>query len=189
MPAILPSPFPQRDLTSGNGRQPFVFDVLGPDRETSLLTPGCKLVLEAGPSEVSFSWTKKVEATQTKGGWAEHHWTDEPLSMTFQAATGGFKRLYAGVTGATSPSAPNRRETLAYDSYLDFLALFLNNGAIFDTNGQIAYQGCIKVTFEEGTYLGFFQSFDVQESKDNPFRLTISATFTVDKVLFRWRSL
>ena len=52
-----------------------------------------------------------------------------------------------------------RRDTITYDKYLDVLAMFHNNGSIYDSIGQIVLQGKIKMTFDGGTWFGWFQSF------------------------------
>jgi hypothetical protein len=106
--------------------------------------------------------------------------------------TGGFKRLYVGLIGGITPPAltgGTRRETLAYDSYLDMLALFHNNASIYDLRGQVIAQGVIKMTFDGGVYLGWFASFSVTENADNPFKFTMSGEFTVSKELQTWRSV
>ena len=43
-----------------NGVRPVVFDILGPDGETSILPAGIRLVLHVNPSRMSFSYAKVV---------------------------------------------------------------------------------------------------------------------------------
>ena len=52
--------------------------------------------------------------------------------LDLEASTGGFMRLYTGLSNVTSPATTGgtRRETLAYDSYLDLLSLFHHNGSV-----------------------------------------------------------
>jgi hypothetical protein len=152
--------------------RPVIFDVLGPDYETSLLPDGYKLVLHLNPQSMSLSYQRKVVRIQTRGGFVEQHWGDEPQTISFEAVTGG-----------------TRRETLAYDSYLDFLSLFHGNGSIYDSNGQVISQGIIKVTFDGGVYLGWFSSFSVTESSDKAFMFSMSAEMTIHKELQVWRTV
>jgi hypothetical protein len=171
--------------------RPVIFDVLGPDHETSLLPDGWKLILHINPQSMSLKYATKVERIQTKGGFVEQHWGDDPQTISFEAVTGAFMRLYTGLVSTTEPgfTGGTRRETLAYDSYLDFLSLFHGNGSIYDTYGQIAAQGIIKITFDGGVYLGWFSSFSVTEAPDNPFRFSMTSEFTVSKEIQTWRTV
>jgi hypothetical protein len=179
------------DEFSGQGIRPVVFDILGPDLATSLLPEGLRMVLLVNPSSMSFSYAKQIERIQTKGGFVEQHWGEAAQSIAFSLATGGFKRLYSGlsnITGGGHDTEGTRRETIAYDKYLDLLALFHNNGSIYDANGQIAFQGIIKVLFDGGVYLGWFNSFGVTEAADKPFQFALTADFTVAHEVLRMRS-
>jgi hypothetical protein len=178
------------DEFAGLGKRPVVFDVLAPDQETSLLPAGVKLVLHVNPSQMQVKYTRKVERIQTRGGFVEQHWGDDTQQLSFQAATGGFMRLYSGLSNITNPKyGGTRRETLAYDSYLDLLALFHNNGSIYDQNQQIIMQGVVKVTFDGGVFLGWFSSFNVTESAEKPYQFTLSAEMDISRELQVWRSL
>jgi hypothetical protein len=182
---------PEDEYDTNLGVRPVVFDILAPDRETSLLPEGLKLVLHVNPSSMKFSYEKAIERIQTKGGYVEQHWGEGARTITFDIATGGFKRLYSGlsnVTGGGFDTGGTRRETIAYDKYLDMLALFHNNGSIYDTRGQIVFQGIIKVTFDGGIYFGWFTSFNVNEAAEKPFQFDLSASFTVSHEVLRLRS-
>lgn len=185
-----PMPGGENEEFSRNGKRPVIFDVLGPDRTTSLLPPGYKLVLYINPTSLSLKFQRTVERIQTKGGFVEQHWGDAPSNLTIEAATGGFMRLYSGMSNVTSPESfgGSRRETLAYDSYLDALALFHNNGSVYDSRGQVAIQGIISVTFDGGVYRGWFQSFSVTESADNPYRFSLSASMDIAEEIQTWRT-
>lgn len=178
------------DEFSGLGKRPVVFDVLAPDYETSLLPEGVKLVLHVNPSQLQVKYARKVERIQTRGGFVEQHWGDDTQQISLQMATGGFMRLYSGLSNITSTKyGGTRRETLAYDSYLDLLSLFHNNGSIYDNNQQIIMQGIIKVTFDGGVFLGWFTSFNVTESAEKPYQFTMSAEMDIAKELQVWRTL
>lgn len=179
------------DEFSGLGVRPVVFDILGPDMETSLLPEGLRMVLHVNPSSMAFSYSKQIERIQTKGGFVEQHWGEAARSLNLSMATGGFKRLYSGlsnVTGGGLDVGGTRRETIAYDKYLDLLALFHNNGSVYDSSGQVAFQGIIKVTFDGGIYLGWFQSFSVAESADKPYQFELTAEFTIAHEILRLRT-
>ena len=186
-----------RDEVSGRGRRPVVFDILSSDGETSLLPEDLRLVLHVNPSSMTMHYEKNITRIQTKGGWVEQHWGDSTERISFSAATGGFMRLYAGLsnktgsssfgnelqsTGGTLTAVQGRRETIAYDKFLDILAMFHNNGSIYDVNGNIVIQGYIKVTFDGGVYVGWFDGdFTVTESAEKPYQFEISTNFNIDR--------
>lgn len=179
------------DEFNGMGVRPVVFDILGPDLVTSLLPDGLRMVLHVNPTSMKFTYAKQIERIQTKGGFVEQHWGEAARSISFEMATGGFKRLYSGlsnITGGGYDTEGTRRETIAYDKFLDLLALFHNNGSIYDASGQIVLQGIIKVLFDGGVYLGWFQSFSVNEAADKPYQFTLSSEFTVAHEVMRLRS-
>lgn len=183
---------PADEFNTNLGVRPVVFDILAPDYETSLLPDSVKLVLHVNPRSMAMSYSKVIERIQTKGGHVEQHWGEGTRTITFDMATGGFKRLYSGlsnVTGGGVDTGGNRRETIAHDKYLDILALFHNNGSIYDTNGQIAFQGIIKMTFDGGIYYGWFDNFSVNEDSEVPYMFNLSAQFTVSHESLRLRSM
>ena len=184
------------DEVSGQGKRPVVFDILGPDWETSILPQDLRLVLHVNPSTMELQYNKGIERIQTRGGWVEQHWGDTTQEITFEMATGGFMRLYSGLSNITDPgylgTATNngsRRETIAYDKYLDMLALFHNNGSIYDSRGALVLQGIIKITFDGGVYLGWFNSFSVSEAAEKPYQFALSSGFTVHREEMIWRSV
>ena len=173
------------------GVRPVVFDIIGPDLVTSILPEGLRLVLHVNPSSMSMSYSKQIERIQTKGGWVEQHWGEAARSISFSIATGGFKRLFSGlsnVTGGGFDTGGTRRETIAYDKYLDLLALFHNNGSIYDTVGQIAFQGIIKITFDGGIFLGWWASFSVAEAAEKPYQFDLTGEFTVAHEVLKLRT-
>lgn len=189
------------DALDGSGRRPVIFDVIGPDRETSLLGD-LKLVLHVNPNSMRWSYQRVIERTQTEGGWVEAHWGSAPTEVSFEAATGGFMRLYAGLVATTGPTASNdllpasqraldvggtRRETIAYDKYLDLLALFRFNGSIYDSAGNIALQGQVRIIYDGGSWWGWFSTFEVEESSEKPYQFKLTAAFTVDRETHRVR--
>lgn len=173
-----------QDGELGQGKRPVVFDILGPDYETSLLPDDLKLVLHVNPSSMKFSYAKIINRVQTKGGFVEQHFGDGAESIAFEFASGAFMRLYTGlisITGGTTALdvGGTRRETLAYDSYLDLLGLFHNNGSVYDARGNIVFQGILKVSFDGDYWLGWFDTFSVDETAEKPYQFSMTADFQV----------
>lgn len=182
------------EYNPNRGVRPVVFDILAPDQETSILPSDLKMVLHVNPKTMSFSYTKVIERINTKGGFVEQHWGEGIRSIDFDIATGGFMRLYSGLSNITGGQGAyetqgTRRETIAYDKYLDLLALFHNNGSVYDVMGKVVFQGIIKITFDGGIYLGWFNSFTVAEAVDSPYQFALTANFLVDSEVQRFRSL
>lgn len=173
--------------------RPFVFDILGPDMDTSVLPESLRMVLHVPPQSVAFNQAKQIERIPTRGGYVEQHWGEGARSIDFNMVTGGFVRAYSGLSNVTGgpgayPAKGNRRETISYDKYLDMLALFHNNGSVYDVSGKIVFQGIIRVTFDGGIYLGWFSSFQVTEDASKPYQFGLTANFTVDHEVLRFRS-
>lgn len=182
---------------TGRGRRPVIFDILAPDQQTSLLNIGdegpgdLRLVLHVNPRSMQFNYAKQIDRVQTRGGWVEFHWGDAAEEVTFEAATGGFMRLYSGLSNVTGSGggAQGRRETIAYDKYLDLLALFHNNGAIFDAFGNIVVQGYIKMTFDGGIHIGWFDGqFTINEDANVPHMFQLTTRFIIDREIMQFRS-
>jgi hypothetical protein len=180
------------DETGGLGKRPVVMDILAPDLETSLLPDDLKLVLHVNPRSMKFSYSKIIERIQTKGGYVEQHFGDGTESISMEAVTGGFMRLFTGlvsITGNGLNLGGTRRDTVAYDVYLDMLALFHNNGAIYDSRGQIIFHGIIKLHFDGMDWLGWFNSFSVSEEAERPYQFSLSADFTIAQEFMSFRSV
>ena len=181
-----------QDETNGSGKRPVVFDIVGPDRVTSLLPEDLRMVLHVNPATMSITYQKVIEYTQTLGGYVEQYFGDGPAEVSFSGSSGGFMRLGTGLTSVTGPGPVNhlvrspaqslggtRRETIAYDKLLDLLALYKSNGAVYDSNGQIYAQGLVKMHFDGVQWYGTFGSFSVTESAEKPFMFEFTASFTV----------
>lgn len=184
---------PEDEFDTNKGKKPVVFDILAPDYETSILPEGMKMVMHVNPQSMTINYAKIIERTQTKGGYVEQHWGEGARTIDFNMSTGGFMRLYSGLSNITGgPGAfdagGTRRETIAYDKFLDMLALFHNNGSIYDTTGKIVFQGIIKITFDGGIYLGWFSSFNVNEDASKPFQFALTANFLVSEEVQRFRA-
>lgn len=182
-----------QDEYSGQGKRPVVFDVIGPDGVTSLLPSDTKMVLHVNPEEMKFSYEKIIERIQTEGGWVEQHYGEGVNSISCSASTGGFMRLYTGLSNVTGgPGALDlggtRRDTLAYESYLDIMSLFHHNGSIYDSRGNVVYQGSIKCSFDGGVWLGWFSDMSVDENADKPYQFSLSWNFVVEHEFIAMRT-
>ena len=208
---MIKSPIPHKDIADSNlGIRPFVFDVVAPDGVTSLLPDDVKMTLHANPKNISFSYEKKHEISSTLSGWVEYYWGDNPTTISLEATSGAFIRPYTGLSAVTgpvvvppnsetsrileegSPQTPKattygtsiggtRRETITYDKYLDLLALFHNNGSVYDQTGRVIVQGKIKMIFDGGVWFGWFQSFSVTDDATTPYSFNVSLAMQIER--------
>lgn len=174
------------------GIRPFVFDIMAPDGVTSMLPDNLKMVLHANPNQVEYKYEKQRNISNTLNGWIEYYWGDNPTTISFEASSGAFIRPFTGLTATTGPSVINgetygstiggtRRDTITYDKYLDLLALFHCNGSIYDDIGQVILQGKIKMTFDGGTWFGWFQTFSVTDTAEDPYQFKVSLAMQVER--------
>lgn len=188
---MLPSAFESlRDEYSGQGKRPVVWDILAPDKQTSLLPDDVKLVMHVNPRTMKLNYQKLITRFQTRGGFVEQHWGDALEDINFEAATGAFVRLYSGLSNIGGVAGgPGRRETIAYDRLLDELALFHGNGAIYDVEGAIALQGYLQVSFDGAIYIGWWDSdFTISEDASSPHQLVFNGRFIIDEETLVLRS-
>jgi hypothetical protein len=183
-----------QDGELGFGKRPVVFDILAPDFETSLLPDDLKMVMHVNPSSMKFSYAKIIERIQTKGGYVEQHFGDGAESISMDASSGAFMRLHTGLISITGGSnslnvGGTRRETIAYDTFLDMLAMFHHNGSIFDYRGNIVFQGIIKISFDGDYWLGWFNSFSASEEAEKPYQFSMSMDFTIAHEFMGLRSV
>lgn len=128
----------------------------------------------------------------------EAHWGSVPSEVSMEGVTGGFVRLTTGLSSVTGPTPSSagavdlggtRRDSIAYDKFLDLLAFYHDNGSIYDTYGNIAYQGQILMVYDGGSWWGWFTTFNVTESADKPYMFNFSIAFTVDRETHRIRGI
>ena len=74
-----------------------------------------------------------------------------------------------------------RRDTITYDKYLDLLALFHNNGSVYDQTGRVLVQGKIKMIFDGGVWFGWFQSFSVTDDATSPYNFNVSLAMQIER--------
>lgn len=186
----------------GLGKRPVVFDIVGANG-VSILPEDLRMVLHVNPRSMQFSYENVISVIQTRGGYVEQHWGQSPATIAFEQATGGFARMYTGVTSVTGPGPANsrlpessqaigiggtRRDTIAYDKYLDLLALYYNNGGVYERAGGIFYQGKVKMSFDGGTYWGYIENFSVSEEVEQPYQFSVSFSLKVERETHRLRS-
>lgn len=157
---------------------PMAFQITSPFNSRKALLPHA-LVMHVNPASFSQTHTKRVERIQTRGGFVEQHWGDDLTDIQAEGSTGAFMNIYTGLSSVL------RQKTIAWDRYRDLHDLYRCNGSVFGPSGNIVLQGHVMLMFDRGTYLGFFESFEVEESDDKPFSFQVSWAFKVEEELLR----
>jgi hypothetical protein len=157
---------------------PVAFQITSPFDKRLALLPHA-LVMHVNPANWSETHTKKIERIQTRGGWVEQHWFDELSEISADGSTGAFVNLYTGVSSVL------RQRTIAWDRFRDLYDLFHNNGSVYDPSGNIVLQGHVLLIYDRGSYVGFFTSFNVDETDESPFAFQISWTFKVEETIMK----
>lgn len=135
--------------------------------------------MHVNPSSLSETHTKKIERFQTRGGFVEQHWPDDLSEISADGSTGAFMNIYTGVTSVL------RQRTIAWDRFRDLYDVFHNNGSVYDPFGNIVLQGNVMLMYDRGTFLGYFRSFDYEETEESPFAFKLSWSFKVKQTLVK----
>lgn len=131
------------------------------------------MVMHMNPSSWEESYTKLITRQATRGGFLEQHWGEELDSITASGSSGMFVSVASGL------SALNRKATIGYRKYLDLVALYKNNGLVYDQRGNVVLKGGLNLHFDSNIYNGYFENLTVTESADNPYTFELSWTFKV----------
>jgi hypothetical protein len=157
---------------------PVAFQVTSPFDNRRVLMPHA-LVMHVNPQNFNINYNKRVERIQTRGGFVEQHWGDELSDISGDGSTGAFMNLYTGLSSVL------RQKTIAWDRYRDLHDLYHNNGSLYDPYGNIVLQGNIMLMFDRGTYIGYFRTFQVEETDDQPFAFRLSWDFKVEEEIMK----
>jgi len=157
---------------------PMAFQITSPFNSRRVLLPHA-LVMHVNPQNYAETHTKKLERIQTRGGFVEQHWGDELTEIRADGTTGAFMNIYTGL------SSVMRHKTIAWDRARDLHDLYRNNGSVYDPFGNIVLQGHVMLMYDRGTYLGFFRSFEIEETDDQPFVFKLSWSFKVEEEIMK----
>jgi len=77
-----------------------------------------------------------------------------------------------------------RRYSVSYQEMRKLCEIFSANGCIYDQNGFICDRKYVQLSYDYSCYRGFFESIDVTEDAETPFRFTYTITFKSEKTMF-----
>lgn len=138
------------------------------------------MVLHVNPESLEENYSKIINRQATRGGFLEQHWGEELTELTCSLSTGSFITMKSGL------SVLNRKASIAYRKYLELVALYHNNGLVYDQRGNVIYDGSINMHFDSNIYNGYFENLTVSETADKAFTFNVNFTF---KVKFQYRTV
>ena len=170
------------------------------------------LRLSVNPSSISVNMAKIVGRTQSMVGWIEEHWGEELDTITFQGSTAAFvtggtdtrgssatatqsqgdiQRFNAAVgvgglpyTNRIGLTTLHRRDSVSYQEFSYLIQILNGNGCEFDSNGLVKRRRFIQISYDYSAYRGYFESIDVTEDANSPFRFTYTVTFKSEKTVY-----
>jgi len=77
-----------------------------------------------------------------------------------------------------------RRETKAYQEFRNLIQLMNSNAATFDIRGFVSDRAYIQLSWDYAAYQGYFESIDITENAETPFKLIYTITFKSEKTLY-----
>jgi len=133
---------------------------------------GYMFTMSVNPSSFKISYpAKTVNQIRTMGGWVLQHWYPEIGTISCDGIIGNLLQRY-------------NRDTKDTDrwQYFDKLrAVFLNNGVPYQStpfNRQTKqFNPVAKCLYDEVEYIGYFESFNMSESQENPWTRDYDFTF------------
>jgi hypothetical protein len=163
------------------------------------------LKLSMSPDTLSTSHSKVVNRYQTLTRWVEEHWGDEIDGLSFSGTTFGF------LTKDGYLLTPDRRDTAAYKELQHLVDIYKLNGGVYqEANrfgekrsyrtfyapdradpvrqlvahpraGMLRTRLYVKLAFDFAEFIGYFESFTVDEDADHPLSLKYSVSFKSEK--------
>jgi hypothetical protein len=79
-----------------------------------------------------------------------------------------------------------RRKSVSYRHFKRLIDLFRVNGCFFDSFGMVSKRYYIMINYGSSAYKGFFESIDVTEIGENPFRFQYTITFKSQETIYSY---
>jgi len=79
-----------------------------------------------------------------------------------------------------------RRATVSYVQFKRLVDLFRFNGCMFDDFGLVKGRYFVVISYGRQAYKGFFESIDVTEIAENPFRFQYTITFKSQETIYSY---
>jgi hypothetical protein len=93
-----------------------------------------------------------------------------------------------GVGDNDGLTVKRRRDTVAYNEFRQLMQLMNANAATFDMRGMVQERLFIQLSYDYASYMGYFESFDLTESAETPFRFNYTVTYKSEKTVYSFLS-
>lgn len=124
------------------------------------------------PEELNFNYNQQLTKNKVRNGWNIESWGEDLVTIEASGSSGIF---YISDLGITRLNAP---QSYGYRELMEVLQFYRNNGMSYDpVSGTIYVIGEVIIAYDGKEYSGSFDSFDIRESVDNPYRFTYQFTF------------
>ena len=177
---------------------------LNPD----IVVTGIKLT--PNPDTFSISSTKIVNRYNSMTRWVEECWGDEMDTVSFSGSTFSFTAYKLQDVPDVGLTVKYSRNTKAYSFLREFIKLMEYNGLIFQDNvtytnassqqflsdgnsefignhplaGTVRERLYVNIFYDYVSFLGYFESFDIMETSDSPYRNTYSCIFKSERTKY-----
>lgn len=79
-----------------------------------------------------------------------------------------------------------RRDTMSYDEFRRIVHLMNTQAAKFDIRGFVKERFYIEMSYDYAAYRGYFESIDITEINDSPFKFNYIMTFKSEKTIYNF---
>lgn len=134
------------------------------------------LTLLVNPESFSKAFVKKFLNELTTNGQRTEHWGEELDVISASGQTGGFYTAQHGITRFF------RRNSAAFQNLMQLYMIYRNNGRIYSASrrGHIHKISKVALSYDGDLYIGAFQSFNLKEDANTPFRMSYDFEFSVE---------
>ena len=157
------------------------------------------LTMMVNPESLQFSFTKNIQDNYTRGGHSVEKTLENLTSITASGSTGGF------YTGESGLNRYYRNLSAAHQNLMSLFLIYKNNGTKITNQGlvrnngtvdrnkvlfgkkdvrRIDQVGSVEMLYDNNIYRGSFESFDMNEDANMPFRSTYSFVFNVRSIFY-----
>jgi hypothetical protein len=93
-----------------------------------------------------------------------------------------------GVGDTDGLTVKRRRDTVAYNEFRQFIQLANANSTTFDLRGMVSDRLYIQLSYDYACYRGYFESYDLTENAETPFKFIYTITFKSEKTIYSFLS-
>jgi hypothetical protein len=86
----------------------------------------------------------------------------------------------------TGLTVSQRRISTSYQQFLRLVDIFRANGCIMDKDGFVTERNYIYISFGAQAYKGLFESLDITEDSNSPYRFVYTITFKSEETIFSY---